>query len=206
MAMDLEGSIVENCSCNVLCPCWFGVPELMKMDKGWCDSIFLFRIDRGESNGVDLAGCSLAYVCLLPGPTLFDGDGTARLYIEESASDEQRRELEAVFQGKVGGPMEILGGLMSSWLPSEFCGIDIQDDGAQLTAKVGDVGEIRSAVLKNEAGNAMTVQDAGFAVAFNFPESRFSVAPSDSRWEDSDLPRKFDTRSGARSSWIWNIE
>jgi hypothetical protein len=205
MAMNLEGNLVETCSCNVHCPCWFGVPELMKMDKGWCDTAFLFRVENGESNGVDLAGCNLAYVCMFPGPTLFDGNGTGRLYIDESANEEQRRELEAVFQGKVGGPMEILGGLMSSWLPSEFCGIDIQDDGEQLTAKVGDVGEIRAAVLKNEAGDAVTVQDAGFAVAFNFADRRFSVAPSDSRWADSDLPRTFETLSGARASWSWNV-
>lgn len=205
MAMNLEGELIETCSCNVLCPCWFGVQELMKMDKGWCDSALLFRIENGESNGVDLADCSVAYVCCLPGPTLLDGDGTARLYIDEAANEEQRRELEAVFHGQRGGPTEILAGLMSHWLPSEFCGIDIQDDGEQLTAKVGDVGEIRSAVLKNDAGDAMTVQDAGFAVAYNFADSRFSVAPSDSRWADSSLPRTFDTRSGARASWSWNV-
>jgi hypothetical protein len=205
MALNLEGELIETCSCNVLCPCWFGVQELMKMDKGWCDTALLFRIENGESNGVDLAGCSVAYVCSLPGPTVFDGDGTARLYIDEAASEEQRRELEALFHGQRGGPPEILAGLMSSWLPSEFCGIDIQDDGEQLTAKVGDVGEIRSAVLKNEAGDAMTVQDSGFAVAYNFADSRFSVAPSDSRWADPGLPRTFDTRSGARASWTWNV-
>lgn len=205
MAMNLEGALIETCSCNVLCPCWFGVQELMTMDKGWCDSALLFRIENGESNGVDLAGCNVAYVCCLPGPTLYDGDGTARLYIDESANEEQRRELEAVFHGQRGGPTEILAGLMSNWLPSEFCGFDIQDDGEQLSAKVGDVGEIRSAILKNEAGAAMTVKDAGFAVAFNFADSRFSVAPSDSRWSDSSLPRTFDTRSGARASWSWNV-
>jgi hypothetical protein len=175
------------------------------MDKGWCDSALLFRIENGESSGVDLAGCNVAYVCCLPGPTLYDGDGTARLYIDESANEEQRRELEAVFHGQRGGPAEILAGLMSSWLPSEFCAIDIQDDGEQLTAKVGDVGEIVSEVLKNEAGAAMTVQDAGFAVAFNFEDSRFSVAPSGSRWSDSSLPRSFDTRSGARATWSWKV-
>ena len=205
MAMSLEGSLVESCSCNVFCPCWYGVAELMKMDKGWCDGALLFRMENGESNGVDLAGCSVVFVYCLPGPTLFDGNGTARLYIEESANEAQRRELEAVFQGKAGGPMEIIGGLMSSWLSSDFCGFDVQDDGEQLTAKVGDVGEIRSAVLKNEAGDAMTVQNAGFAVAFNFPDSRVSIAPTDSRWADSDLPRSFDTRSGGRADWSWTV-
>lgn len=205
MAMNLEGELIETCSCDVLCPCWFGVQELMRMDKGWCDSALLFRIQSGESNGVDLGGCNVAYVCCLPGPTLFDGDGTARLYIDHSANDAQRSELEAVFHGERGGPTEILAGLMSTWLPSEFCAIGIQDDGEQLTATVGNMGEIRSTILKNEAGDAMTVQDAGFAVAFSFTDARFSVAPSDSQWSDDGLPRSFDTRSGARAPWTWNV-
>jgi len=205
MAMNLEGELIETCSCNVLCPCWFGVPELMTMDKGWCDSALLFRIRSGDSNGVDLSGCTVAYICLLPGPTLFDGDGTARLYIDESASDAQRSELEAVFHGKRGGPTEVLDGLMSSWLPTEFCTIDVEDDGEQLSARVGDIGTIRSGILKNEAGEAMTVKDAGFAVAFNFNDARFAVAPSDSQWSDEGLPRSFDTRSGARAPWTWNV-
>ena len=94
---------------------------------------------------------------------------------------------------------------MSTWLPSEFCAIGIQDDGEQLTATVGNMGEIRSTILKNEAGDAMTVQDAGFAVAFSFTDARFSVAPSDSQWSDDGLPRSFDTRSGARAPWTWNV-
>ncbi len=49
-----------------------------------------------------------------PGPTLFDGDGTARLYIDDGASAEQCRELEAIFQAKKGGPWAILGGLITT--------------------------------------------------------------------------------------------
>lgn len=205
MPMSLKGELIETCSCDALCPCWFGVQELMKMDRGWCDSVFLFLIESGDSNGVDLTGCSVVLGCDLPGPTLFDGDGTARLYIDESANAEQRHELEAVFRGQRGGPMEILGGLMSEWLPSDFCSIDIQDDGDQLTAKVGDVGEIHSGVLKNEAGDAMTVQNAGFAVAFQFEDARFRIAPSGTQWSDAVLPRSFETRSGGRGSWTWNV-
>jgi len=175
MGWNLRGELIETCSCNVHCPCWFGVQELMEMDRGWCDNALLFRVEGGESNGVDLSGCTVVLGAAFPGPTLFDADGTARLYIDDGASEEQRPELEAIFQG------------------------------TELTAKVGDIGEVRSSVLKNEAGDAVTMQHAGFAAGLQFLDEKFSVAPSGSRWADPDLPREFETRSGARAAWIWNV-
>lgn len=205
MGWKLSGELIESCSCNTLCPCWYGVQELMKMDKGWCDSALLFRAREGSSNGVDLGGTTVVLATDFPGPTLMDGNGTARLHIDEGATDEQRRELETIFQGKVGGPMEILGGLMSSWLPTNYCKIDIEDDGKKLKAKVGDVGEVSSEVLENESGDAMTTRNAGFAVAFNFDDLTFKVAPSGTRWSDPDMPRSFETHSGARATWQWAV-
>jgi len=205
MGWNLSGELIETCSCNAHCPCWFGVQELMKMDQGWCDNALLFRVASGTSEGVDLAGCTVVLGADFPGPTLFDADGTARLYIDEGASEAQRSALEAIFQGTLGGPMAVLGGLMSKWLPTTFCAIDIEDNGDDLTAKVGDIGEIKSGVLKNEAGNAMTMQNAGFASVFQFPDEKFRVAPSGSRWADPDFPREFETRSGARANWTWDV-
>jgi hypothetical protein len=177
----------------------------MTMDRGWCDNALLFRVTGGVSNGVDLSGLDVVLGADFPGPTLFDADGTARLYIDEKASDAQRSELESIFQGKVGGPMAILGGLMSKWLPTIYCAIDIEDDGDELTATVGDIGEVKSSVLKNEAGHAMTMTHAGFASVFQFPDETFRIAPSSSRWADPDLPREFETRSGTRAPWNWNV-
>lgn len=205
MSWNLNGELIESCSCNAHCPCWFGVPELMKMDQGWCDSALLFRLESGVSNGVDLSGCNLVFGAGFPGPTLMDADGTGRLYVDEGASEEQRLELEAIFQGKVGGPMEVLGGLMSNWLPTTYCAIDIQDDGEELIARVGDIGEIKSSVLKNEAGKVVTMQHAGFASLFNFPDEKFAIAPTGGRWADPDLPREFETSSGTRARWSWGV-
>ena len=35
MAWNLRAQVIESCSCNMLCPCWFGVTDLMVMDRGW---------------------------------------------------------------------------------------------------------------------------------------------------------------------------
>jgi len=205
MGFNLRGEIIENCSCNALCPCWFGVKDLMKMDKGWCDSTLLFRIGTGASNGVDLSGATVVLAAAYPGPTLLDGNGTARLHVDASASDAQRRELETVFQGRAGGPMEILAGLITTWLPTNVCPIAVRDDGDTLTAMVGNVGEIRSEVLKDEAGERQSVRHAGFARAFQFDDLSFDVAPSGTRWTDPEMPRSFVTHSGVRATWTWNV-
>ena len=34
MSWSISGEFVESCSCNMLCPCWYGVKELMVMDEG----------------------------------------------------------------------------------------------------------------------------------------------------------------------------
>ena len=68
MGWNLSGELIETCSCDPHCPCWFGVQELMKMDQGWCDNALLFRVEGGESNGIDLAGRTVVVGADFPGP------------------------------------------------------------------------------------------------------------------------------------------
>ena len=95
MGWSVQGTFVETCSCNMMCPCWFAVQDLMDMDQGWCGTTILVRVESGDCDGVDLSGTDVAVVAHLPGPTLFDGDGTARIYLSDATSDEQRQHLEA---------------------------------------------------------------------------------------------------------------
>ena len=205
MAWNLTAQLVETCSCNMLCPCWFGVAELMIMDQGWCASALLFVISQGASADIDLTGCKVALAFDLPGPTLFDGNGVARLYIDESATAGQRRELEAIFQGARGGPMEILAGLMSRWLPVRTTKIQVQEDGNTLTATVGDSGRIQSRRLADEAGRATILQNAGLACLMKTENDAVQMAPSGSKWTDQELPHRFETRSGARGICRWSV-
>ena len=66
--------------------------------------------ERGTLVGVvsdfDIIGKSGRTVVLtmdFPGPTLFDGNGTGRIYVDDGATAEQRGEFESIFQGKSGG-------------------------------------------------------------------------------------------------------
>ncbi len=203
MSWNLKGEMIESCSCNMLCPCWFGPKELMVMDQGWCASPLLFRIQAGNADGIALDGCTVVAGLDFPGPTLYDGNGTGRVYIDEVATAEQRQALEAIFQGKRGGPMAILANLLTTWLSSQYPKIEIQEEGDKVMATVGHFGRVKSELLRSEAGQPLTIQHAGFTVALQFQNETGQLAPSGSQWFDPELPRPYETRSGVRGAFHW---
>lgn len=205
MAWNVAAEFIETCSCNMLCPCWYGVKELMVMDQGWCAGTLLVRVRQGSADGVNLDGRSLVVGLDFPGPTLLDGNGTARLYIDAAASAAQRQALEAIFQGKKGGPMEIVAGLVTTWLPTLSAQIDIQEQQGTVTATIGGFGHIRSQRLTNEAGQPTIMQNTGFTTALQFDNQTAQLAPSSgTRWSDPDMPRPFESKSGAVATLRWS--
>ncbi len=195
---NLTGRMVESCSCNIMCPCWLPLSEGIKMDRGWCDSAFLFRIDRGRSGRVDLAGRTVAVAMAFPGPTLDDGGGTARVYIDEGASAEEARELEAIFQGRRGGGMKGLGSLVASWLSTRSTSISVRETKGELVATIGSFGTVRSRRLKNKEDRPVRLQNVTLLGA-----SPIDLAPSASEWRDPEMPRTFRTESGGMGKISW---
>jgi len=189
----------------MLCPCWYGVKELMVMDRGWCNTTQWYVIERGQSGDVDLAGRSVVLTMDFPGPTLFDGNGTGRIYMDDGASPDQQRELEGIFQGKSGGAPELLGQIVSTWLPTKQARIVI-NGGDNLTARVVGVGQIESNLLKDEGGRVMTTQNVGFASFFNADALNTQLAPSSAQWSDIGLPHPMEHRSGARTTVNWQVD
>ena len=138
MAWNVTGELLELCNCNVVCGCWFGPT---KPDQGWCGGALIFDIRQGVADGVNLAGSKIALAAEWPGD-FWSGNGKARLYVDTGASAEQRRELEAIFGGrKGGGPQNVLGRVISQWLPPRSVRIDVQP-GESTAVTVGEVGRV----------------------------------------------------------------
>ncbi len=201
MSYRLSGQLIETCSCNMFCPCWFTVQELMIMDQGWCASALAFRVRNGNSDSIDLSGRTVVLAFDFPGPTLFDGNGTARLYIDAGASAEQHRELEGIVSGQKGGPMAALAPLISTWLPARRAQIDVADEGDAITVTVEGAGRLESRRMRDPQGEGFTLRGGGFVSGLGMNE--VDLAPSGSRWTDPDL-RQFETKSGARGDFTWS--
>ena len=62
----LSGEYLENCNCEVLCPCLLpGV--LQDPTEGHCDMAFAFHIEEGEFDGVNLNDLNFVVVMYTPG-------------------------------------------------------------------------------------------------------------------------------------------
>lgn len=171
------------------------------MDQGWCASAIAFRAREGVSDGVPLGGRTVVFAVDFPGPTLFDGNATGRLYIDEGANADQRRELEAICSGQKGGPMAAIAPLVAKWLPARSAKIEVADEGDAITVTVGDAGRVVSRRLRDGQGQGFTLRGGGFVSGLGLQEA--DMAPSASRWTDPDL-RRFDTKSGARGDFSWS--
>ncbi|MBI4218758.1 MAG: DUF1326 domain-containing protein [Chloroflexi bacterium] len=174
----------------------------MKMDQGYCASAILVRVAEGTSDGVDLAGRNVVLATDFPGPTLFDGNGTARLYIDNQASAAQQKALDSILQGKQGGPMAVLAPLVSKWLVTKTAPIQVSEKNGTITAKAGRYGTVRSNGLTDEGGKATTLRNAVFTSALKMGATQ--LAPSASKWSDPDMPREIETNSGARGNIRWS--
>ena len=161
MAWYMAGHLFEACSCKMLCPCFMGPAE---PDQEWCSGTFSFRIQEGASDGVDLSGCKVVWRIDLPGDFV-GGNGTARLYVDEAATADQRRKLEAIFTGKQGGPWAVVSTLITTWLPTQIVQITIEDvDNPAI--RIGNVGQVTLQRIRDEAGRSTRVLNAPALGAF----------------------------------------
>lgn len=154
MAWQINGKLLEACSCRLACPCVLGPAE---PDQGWCSGALTFSIESGQSGDVDLSGCTVCWLIDLPGDFV-GGDGTVRLYIDESADEKQQNELEAIFSGKRGGAGAVLDSLVSSYLPTKIAPIAIAG-GDNPTISVGGVGNVKMEPVKDGEGRTASVHN-----------------------------------------------
>ncbi|MEE8172113.1 MAG: DUF1326 domain-containing protein [Alphaproteobacteria bacterium] len=154
MTWQMDGLLLEACSCRLACPCVLGPAE---PDQGWCSGALTFSIEKGQSGSVDLSGRKVVWLIDLP-KDFISGDGTVRLYIDDGADASQRQELEAIFSGKKGGQGAVLDSLVSTYLPTEIAPITIAG-GDDPTITVGSVGQVKMERVKNQAGRTTTLNN-----------------------------------------------
>src|ERR1051325_5082168 len=131
MAYHLEGRLLEVCDCRVLCPCWIGEDP----DNGTCDSVLAYRFDKGEIDGLDVAGRTVAIVSHIPGNVL-NGNFRIALYLDEGTSDAQFAALLDLYSGRLGGPVAELAKLVGEVVSVERAPIrfDVNEGGGPLTS------------------------------------------------------------------------
>jgi len=154
----LEGTLLEACNCNVLCPCWIGEDP----DNGTCDSVIAYHIDRGQISGVDVSGLTLVEAHHIPGNVLA-GNWRQVILVDDRASDDQIRLLGDAFQGRLGGPLADLAGLVGERLGVFPAPIEHQLVGGEGTLKVGNQVRAVTTPFRSAYGTTTTLRDSIFS-------------------------------------------
>ncbi len=158
MAYTLEGSILEVCDCNVLCPCWIGEDP----DNGTCDSIIAYHIDRGSIDGVDVSGLTMAMLAHIPGNVL-DGNFRAVAYLDDKANQHQIDALLAAFGGKLGGPLEDMAKLVGETVAVVPATINFRVEEGRGTLKIGEEAEAVMEPYRGPTGAITTLNESIFS-------------------------------------------
>lgn len=157
MTYKLEGTILEVCTCNILCPCWVGEDP----DNPTCDSIFAYQIDRGSVNGTDVSGRIVALFVHIPGNVL-KGNWKVALFVDDKASDQQQEALVNVWSGKLGGPVADVAQLVGEVVAVERVPITYEIHEGKGTIKIGSIAEAEMEPYRGPTGQVTTLNESIF--------------------------------------------
>jgi hypothetical protein len=157
MAYNLEGRLLEVCTCKILCPCWVGEDP----DFGTCDGVLAWHFDKGAIEGVDVAGCTFVILAHIPG-NILKGNWKVRVYIDDKATAPQKDALLKVWTGKAGGPIADLAKLVGEVVAVEQVPITFDINGANGTLKIGQAISATLAPFQGATGQPTAMLDTIF--------------------------------------------
>jgi hypothetical protein len=164
MAYHLEGSLLEVCTCNVICPCWVGEDP----DLGDCKSALAWNFEKGDIDGVDVSGRTVGLACFIPG-NILNGNWRVTMFIDDAASDEQAQALQAVYSGEKGGPIVDLIQLVGEVTSVERVPITFEVVEGKGTLKLGDIAHAELEPYRGPTGEVTTLTNTIFSTVPGSP-------------------------------------
>jgi hypothetical protein len=193
----LQGTLLEACTCDVLCPCWIGEDP----DAGTCQSIMAYHLDSGTIDGVDVSGLTLAAVVFIPGNVLA-GNWRQAVFVDDRATDEQEQALLAAFGGALGGPLGDLAQLVGERLAVTRAPISHDIVEGKGTIRVGgDAAFAEMEPYRGPDGSVTTLNNSIFSTVPGSPawvgkSSRFAVRLPEHGWTF-----EVEGRNAIQSDW-----
>ena len=187
---ELEGTLLEACSCGVLCPCWIGEDP----DGGACDAFNAYHFDRGTIGGVDVSGLNYVRVVHHPGQRARRRRAGSRSCSSTTArATSSPQAILDAYDGKLGGPLADLAGLIG-----ETLGVERAADHARGPRRRGHAS--RSATSWTPRCTRTPARTA------RRPRCATRCSPP-SRARPPTSPSPTSTRSGFPSTaWQWSLE
>lgn len=183
----MEGTILEVCTCNILCPCWVGEDP----DNGTCDAVMAYHIESGSINGTDVSGRTLGLIGHIPGNVLA-GNWKVALFVDDGATEEQHQAIVDVWSGKLGGPVADVAQLIGEVVSVESAPITYEIHEGQGRLTIGSVAEAEMEPYRGPSGEVTTLNESVFSTIPGSPAwvakaSKFVRKSSSYGLQDQDL-------------------
>ncbi len=140
-----KADIMTACSCDWGCPCNFNAPPT----RGFCEGGWALKITNGRCGAVGLDGLGFALMARWP-RAIHDGGGAGKVWIDSTATKEQRQVLDQIVKGQMGGrPWPIFAPTIDTWLETSFVPFEWQLDGVRSRFKFGEELRLTMEPMRN---------------------------------------------------------
>jgi hypothetical protein len=192
----LKGTLLEACSCGVLCPCWIGEDP----DGGECYAVVGYHFDTGQVRGVDVSDLSLLSVAHIPGNVLA-GDWEVVVLVDDRATDEQREAILAAFTGELGGPLADLAELIGTVKGVESAPIRHEIAGGAGSLEVPGMLEAEMEPYRGSDGSVTTLRESIFSTVPGSPAWVAKAARNRVNLPQYGMVWEYEGRNAIQSEW-----
>jgi hypothetical protein len=154
----VKGTYNEACAAEGHCPYYFG-----RDVEGGCRYYMVFRIEKGEVNGVDLSGITVIYNgdILYPKFTDFMEHGSeGGIYITDRATEEQRKVLDTLTTTHMGALF------MKKNFGVKYVKIDAEEENGTIHFRM-PFGEMKQSLVKGFDGGPIRIENSTIPVLNN---------------------------------------
>ena len=145
----LTGKVLVACNCDWGCPCNFNArPTTGKCEGGWT-----WHVDEGVFDDVRLDGLNFSVYVKWPG-AIHEGNGEGLVLIDENADPAERRAIEVILGGTVGGPWQALAWTWPKVHGPYSAKYDVAFNGVRTRIRCGKFVEVEGGAIRNPVTGA----------------------------------------------------
>ena len=147
-ALRVVGDVLIACNCDFGCPCNFNA----RPSKGFCQGGWIWTIQEGHADGVDVSGLGTAVFAKWPG-AIHEGGGRATCYLDGRATPPQEAALTRMLRGELGGPWGLFIKTYDLAAPV-IASFQIRHSRYESRATIGEIAELELQTITNPVTKA----------------------------------------------------
>jgi hypothetical protein len=160
MGWQVQGTYLESCSCDVICPCI----TLSAPTHGDCRALVAWQIDLGQDGAVRLDGLHVALLVHAPGK-MHETKWKVAVYLDGRATPPQRASLLRIFGGQAGGHPAALAAQIGEVVGVRDAAIAFRKEGRGYTVQIPGAVDVALEPIAGAGGAEVVVANAPFAIS-----------------------------------------